>query len=323
MKQPKSIMACIDLSEYSPMTLGVALDLAKGAGLKVIAYSVVNHRDVHPVQIVAVMYPYQVDTEHQVDQLKEHQRSQVKNLIRTCFPEQEDKIVIRIDTGYPAGEIIRAVNGLNPDLVVMANKGRGNLSRFMFGSAAEKVFRGCPVPLVSVRDKSMFRRHHQRNAKPAAQKIQTILAAVDFSPWTDEILAHAGWLARTTGAKLCIVNCIGRDELDWVKTHYTLPDGFSSDQFIAGEKERRYQMITGRLGGLGLDDLPDLTVSVESGATLELILDAVDTLQADMLVIGPGGGHRSGGFLPGSTREKLFRHCPVPVVRLSPEFKKE
>lgn len=82
-------------------------------------------------------------------------------------------------------------------------------------------------------------------------------------------------------------------------------------------------MIMDRLAGLALDDLPGLKVSVESGVPLELILDAVDIDQADMLVLGPRGGGRSGGFLPGSTSEKLFRHCPVPVVRLSPEFKNQ
>lgn len=323
MKQPEKIMACIDLSQYSPMTLGYALDIANGADLKVTAYSVVNHRDVQPVHIVSVMYPYQVDTEAQIDKLKEHQKAQVKQLIQTWFPEQVDKIDIRIGVGYPAREIIRAVNDLNPDLVVMANKGRGNLSRFMFGSAAEKVFHSCPVPLISVREKTMFRRHHPVKAQPSAHKIETILVAVDFSPWTDEILAYAGWLAQTSGARLCIVNCIGQNELNWVKTHYTPSEGFSLDRFVAGEKERRHQMIIDRVAGLGLEGLPDLKVSIDSGTPLELILDAVDAEEAGMLVLGPRAGSRSGGFIPGSTSEKLFRHCPVPVVRLSPEFKKE
>jgi len=321
MKKPKRIMACIDLSDYSPMTLGYALNLAEGDGLQVIAYSVVSNRDVHPIHIVEVMYPYRVDTDLLEERLKEHQKDQADRLIRACFPDQADKIEIRIDTGHPAERIIQAVDDLKPDLVVMANKGRSNLSRFFFGSAAEKVFRSCPVPLVSVRDKSMFRCHHPAESKPVPRKIRTILAAVDFSPWTDEILTHAGYLAQTTGASLGIVNCIGRAELDWVKTHYSRSDHFSLDEFLAEEKERRHELLTTRLAGLGLD-LSDLKVTIGSGVPPEFILDAVDTLKADMLVLGPRGRNRSGGFILGSTIEKLFRHCPVPVVRLSPEFKK-
>jgi nucleotide-binding universal stress UspA family protein len=58
----------------------------------------------------------------------------------------------------PSEQILKTIETEDIDLVVMANKGRGNISKFLFGSAAEKVFRHSPVPVISVRDPEKFRR---------------------------------------------------------------------------------------------------------------------------------------------------------------------
>jgi nucleotide-binding universal stress UspA family protein len=73
--------------------------------------------------------------------------------------------------GDPSGEILRAAQFTNADLIVMGTHGRTGLSRVLMGSVAEQVVRKAPCPVLTVR--TPF--HHEESADELASQ----QAAVD------------------------------------------------------------------------------------------------------------------------------------------------
>jgi nucleotide-binding universal stress UspA family protein len=55
-------------------------------------------------------------------------------------------------TGNPAREILDYLRAQPIDLVIMATHGRGGVARLMMGSVADKVVRGAPCPVLTLRE---------------------------------------------------------------------------------------------------------------------------------------------------------------------------
>jgi nucleotide-binding universal stress UspA family protein len=156
------ILACVDFSAYSPMVLEYAVTLAQGTDTQILVFNVINQRDIAGAEMVFSYYPGSftnvINTDDYIRDLKNERSEKLKQMIKDGFFDQKSRMEIKIDVGIPFEQILKAIETEHIDLVVMANKGRGNISRVLFGSAAEKVFRHSPVPVVSVRERAKFKR---------------------------------------------------------------------------------------------------------------------------------------------------------------------
>jgi len=57
----------------------------------------------------------------------------------------------RVSTGDAAGEIMKATEETNADLIAMSTHGRSGISRWAFGSVTDRVLRSGIVPILTVR----------------------------------------------------------------------------------------------------------------------------------------------------------------------------
>jgi len=149
MENIKKIMVAFDLSEYSKKALKYACKLAENFKAELIVANVIHQRDVEAVRMVELASTVFTSNEYIETQKKDRSREIEEVINKFSCGNLSVKKVFRV--GVPFHELIQVIQDEGADLLVMGPKGRSNLKGFLFGSTAEKMFRHCPVPLLSVR----------------------------------------------------------------------------------------------------------------------------------------------------------------------------
>ncbi|SDP44878.1 universal stress protein [Desulforhopalus singaporensis] len=158
MENIKKVMACVDLSDYSKMTIEYALAIVKGLDVEVLLLNVINSRDIEAAKIAIPYLPENLTIESYIEKARTKRIKAIKNLINDHFPNTGIKMVVLVRAGVPYQEILKTVEKEKVDVVVLGNKGKSNLVGTLHGSNGEKVFRHSPVPVLSVRDRKKFGR---------------------------------------------------------------------------------------------------------------------------------------------------------------------
>ncbi len=152
MKTIRKILAALDLSVYSKHVLEYAGILAAKTKGEMFIVNVINNRDIETLQKAAIEIRG-FSVKEWLERQKEERLRSIQRLIEeTALSDLPIKIAFR--EGVPLRELLKAVDEEGVDLLVMGIKGRGNVPGVLAGSTAEKVFRRCPVSILSVRSPS-------------------------------------------------------------------------------------------------------------------------------------------------------------------------
>jgi len=152
-------MVAVDFSVYSVKIVKYARGIAGDLKAKLVFVNVINKRDINAVKQAFVYHSKNLSVDDYISKLKRERAEKMKKLMeKTGCINITHRVVIRM--GIPFVELIKAAGEEQVDIVIMGAKGRSDLAGILFGSTAEKMFRRCPVPLLSLRERD----HQTRGA---------------------------------------------------------------------------------------------------------------------------------------------------------------
>jgi nucleotide-binding universal stress UspA family protein len=145
----KKILVPIAFSKYAKGILTYAAGLAEATGGELVVANVINDRDLEAVDKIT-SFGYKVDVEHYMETIKKERRAELAVLMESLTLADE-KVTFTFCVGDPTNELLKLVADENIDTVVMGVK-TNDIRHIFTGSVAERMFRKCPVTVISYRD---------------------------------------------------------------------------------------------------------------------------------------------------------------------------
>ena len=151
----KKILVGIDFSAQSKELFLYASFLADKTDAEMIVLSVLNQKDIDAAVVYSrIIGATAISIEQFTNMEIEKRKTGMDELLEEVgLSNIKKETVLRV--GQPYKEILKAIQEFNIDLVVMGARGKTRHEDYaiLTGSAAERVFRHSPVPVLSFRGK--------------------------------------------------------------------------------------------------------------------------------------------------------------------------
>ena len=220
-------------------------------------------------------------------------------------------VTTRVATGIPSEEVITVARAEDSDLIVVGTRGKTGLAHVLLGSTAERVIRGAPCPVLTVRTQPADADDDVGLSRPVT--LERILVPVDFSACSLDALEYAVVVAQQAKASLMLLHVLE-------PVSYGLDFTLSHSRTLELVRENWTKRLEDLASSLKVTDVP-VEVQLRGDLPADSILDSAQTLLCDLIVMGTHGRRGISHAISGSVAEAVLRKalCPVIAVR-SPKF---
>ncbi|HEY3061904.1 MAG TPA: universal stress protein [Chloroflexota bacterium] len=202
-----------------------------------------------------------------------------------------------------ASQLLWAIGEAEADVVVMSTHGRSGIRRAVMGSVAESVVSQSRVPVLLVRP-----------GGKRSTNLRTLLVPVDGTPGGALALGHAVGLARSTGARLVLLEVVVPIPL-WLYSAGlgaapNVPIDPSWDDDALRSAQSYVDALARRLRDVGIA----AEAKAGAGDVVRTIEEEADRIDADLIVIATHARVGAARATLGSTADALVRTAKRPVL---------
>lgn len=288
----ESIVVGTDFSPRADLAIQAAVDVARRNDGKLTLVHILDTSGTGAL-------PYDLTGEDQAAQEQEALDASRARLRDMAEMISGVPVEISVRRGHPAKELARAAAAVQADLIVTATQGFGAIKRAVLGSVTTSLlgYASCPVLVVG---------EHRDSQSPPKK----VLAAVDLSPVSAEVLDHAFGFARPGGVR--VVSVFDQPVLISGDHPFSL-QAYALPARVRKLDEQR-EAVSKLAKAKAIEGVP-YEVTVVPGAPPHLeVLDVARSVDPDLIVVGASGHRTWSKALFGTNAAKIIAGCHVPVL---------
>jgi nucleotide-binding universal stress UspA family protein len=188
--------------------------------------------------------------------------------------------------------LLDVIHKTQPDLTVMASRGRKGFASFFLGSVTEQVVQHAGRPLLCVR----------KSGHGLVLPYQRLLVPTDFSPASRRAFPLAALMARSFEAKVTALHVAPAPTLAALTGVPDAPPPRPTEDQVSG-------FLQSDFAGLPVEARVCAT-----GAPWYQIVKTAEEQKSDLIVMSTQGHDSIRDGIIGSNAERVLRHAPCPVL---------